>query len=57
MALMSVDLPAPLSPTSATTSPAATVKSTSSSARTAPNDLHTARATSSGCGGGGVTMQ
>jgi hypothetical protein len=35
--LTSVDLPAPLSPTSAITSPARTSKSTSSSACTEPN--------------------
>ena len=39
MVLTSVDLPAPLSPTRATTSPARTSKSTSVSAWTAPNRL------------------
>ena len=38
---MRVDLPAPLSPTRATTSPASTLKSTSVSACTAPNRLFT----------------
>src|SRR6187200_1509961 len=37
--LISVDLPAPLSPTSAITSPGGTSKSTSVSACTEPNDL------------------
>src|SRR5689334_1358599 len=37
--LISVDLPAPLSPTRPTTSPSYTSKSTSVSALTAPNDL------------------
>src|SRR3954451_113789 len=41
--LTKVDLPAPLSPTSATTSPAATSKSTSWRACTAPNRLDTPR--------------
>src|SRR5919206_1936066 len=41
MTLTRVDLPAPLSPTSATTSPAWTPKSTSSSARTGPKLLLT----------------
>src|SRR5437773_2123053 len=41
IALISVDLPAPLSPTSATTSPALTSKSTSVRASTAPNRLVT----------------
>ena len=37
--MISVDLPAPLSPSSAVTSPARTSKSTSSSAETVPNRL------------------
>ena len=37
--LMSVDFPAPLSPTSAITSPCRTSKSTSLSASTEPNDF------------------
>src|SRR5919201_4804239 len=41
--LISVDLPAPLSPTSAITSPSRTSKSTSVSACTDPNDLETPR--------------
>src|SRR5919201_4050932 len=41
--LISVDLPAPLSPTSAITSPSRTSKSTSVSAWTDPNDLETSR--------------
>src|SRR5436190_24305798 len=41
IALMRVDLPAPLSPTRATTSPAATSKSTSVRASTAPKRLVT----------------
>src|SRR5690242_9868136 len=41
MHLMSVDLPAPLSPTSAMTSPRRTSRSTSVSACTDPNDLKT----------------
>src|SRR5690349_1946662 len=48
MALMSVDLPAPLSPTSATTSPAWTAKSTSVRASTAPNRLVTPLSSRSG---------
>src|SRR5215212_7482976 len=48
MALMSVDLPAPLSPTTATTSPAWTSKSTSVSASTAPNRLVTPLSSRSG---------
>src|SRR5919198_4725098 len=44
----SVDLPAPLSPTSPTTSPGATSRSTSSSACTAPNLLLTPRSESKG---------
>ncbi len=43
MHLISVDLPAPLSPTSAITSPFRTSKSTSVSACTEPNDLETPR--------------
>ena len=39
MHLISVDLPAPLSPTSAMTSPCRTSKSTSVSACTDPNDF------------------
>src|SRR5213076_2139102 len=41
--LMSVDLPAPLSPTSAITSPSRTSKSTSCKARTEPKCLETPR--------------
>src|SRR5204862_8109177 len=41
IALISVDLPAPLSPTSATTSPASTSKSTPVRASTAPKRLVT----------------
>src|SRR5262245_39174691 len=48
MILISVDLPAPLSPTSATTSPAYTSKSTWSSACTAPKRLETPLVSSSG---------
>src|SRR5207248_6210440 len=48
MHLISVDLPAPLSPTSAITSPWRTSKSTSVSAWTEPNDLEIARSSSSG---------
>ena len=48
MILMSVDLPAPFSPTSAWTSPGRTSKDTPCRARTAPNDLVMARASSSG---------
>src|SRR3954465_3453075 len=43
MHLMSVDFPAPLSPTSAITSPSRTSRSTSVSACTDPNDLKTPR--------------
>src|SRR5436190_24253277 len=43
MHLISVDLPAPLSPTSAITSPCRTSKSTSLSAWTEPNDFVTPR--------------
>ena len=48
MHLISVDLPAPLSPTSAMTSPAATWKSTSKSAWTAPKLLETPRSSRTG---------
>src|SRR6187455_1829997 len=48
MHLISVDLPAPLSPTSAMTSPARTSKSTSSSARTEPKLFETPRVSSLG---------
>src|SRR5438874_4688583 len=48
MVLTRVDLPAPLSPTRPTTSPAATSKSTPSSACTAPNLLLTPRRARSG---------
>src|SRR5207253_2080774 len=47
--LISVDLPAPLSPTSAITSPARTSKSTSVSAWTDPNDFETPRSSRRGC--------
>src|SRR6185437_2377197 len=43
MHLISVDLPAPLSPTSAMTSPFLTSKSTSESACTEPYDFETSR--------------
>src|SRR3954471_11380041 len=46
---MRVDLPAPLSPTRAATSPAPTSKSTSVSARTAPKLLLTPFSSSRGC--------
>src|SRR5918911_4999857 len=46
--LISVDLPAPLSPTSAITSPARTSKSASRSACTAPKCLETSRSSSVG---------
>ena len=46
--LISVDLPAPLSPTSAITSPARTSKSTSLSAWTEPNDFVIPRSSSVG---------
>ena len=52
MHLMRVDLPAPLSPTSAMTSPEATWKSTSKRAWTAPKDLETFRSSSIGESGG-----
>ena len=48
MHLISVDLPAPLSPTSAMTSPARTSKSTSVSASTEPKLLRIPRASSIG---------
>src|SRR5437763_15753801 len=47
--LTSVDLPAPLSPTSAITSPARAWKSTPRSACTAPKCLCTPRSSKSGC--------
>src|SRR5437763_16750853 len=47
MHLISTDLPAPLSPSSAVTSPARTSKSTSVSACTGPNDFETPRISSS----------
>src|SRR5881392_2524716 len=50
MHLISVDLPAPLSPTSAITSPSFTSKSTSVSACTEPNDLERPRSWRSGDG-------
>src|SRR4051812_745457 len=49
IALIRVDLPAPLSPTRAATSPAPTSKSTSVSARTAPKLLLTPFSSSRGC--------
>src|SRR6266516_2881490 len=48
MILIRVDLPAPLSPTRAVTSPAGAAKSTSLSACTAPNRLFTPRSSSRG---------
>src|SRR5690348_387878 len=48
MHLISVDLPAPLSPTSAITSPSRTSKSTSLSACTEPNAFEMARSSSVG---------
>src|ERR1044071_7392523 len=48
MHLMRVDLPAPLSPTSAMTSPSRTSRSTSVSACTDPNDLKTPRSSRRG---------
>src|SRR5689334_668928 len=51
---MRVDLPAPLSPTRATTSPAWTSKSTPESASTAPNRLLTPLASSRGVDCAGV---
>src|SRR5258708_8281109 len=55
IALINVDLPAPLSPTSATTSPAWTSKSTSVRASTAPNRLVTPLTSRSGRSGAAVT--
>src|SRR5207253_781690 len=46
--LISVDLPAPLSPTSAITSPFRTSRSTSVNACTEPNDLETPRSSRRG---------
>src|SRR5919198_1752051 len=46
--LLSVDLPAPLSPTSAITSPSRTSKSTSVNAWTDPNDLEIPRSSRRG---------
>src|SRR4051794_33354367 len=54
--LIRVDLPAPLSPTRATTSPAWTSKSTSVSASTAPNRLVTPLSSRSGRSGAAVVM-
>src|SRR5258705_13945052 len=54
IALINVDLPAPLSPTSATTSPAWTSKSTSVRASTAPNRLVTPLTSRSGRSGAAV---
>src|SRR2546423_5907008 len=48
--LISVDLPAPLSPTSAITSPSRTSKSTACSAWTDPKLLETARSSRVGAG-------
>src|SRR6059036_2713349 len=48
MHLMRVDLPAPLSPTRAITDPSRTMKSTSVSACTEPNDLEIPRTSRSG---------
>ena len=45
---MSVDLPAPLGPTSAVTRPAATVMSTPSSAVSRPNRFRSARNSTAG---------
>ena len=50
MALTRVDLPAPLSPTSATTSPASTLNSMSLRAWTAPKRLDTPVIDSTGAG-------
>src|SRR6478672_9690244 len=55
MHLIRVDLPAPLSPTSAITSPARTSKSTSLSASTEPNVLVMPRSSRSGCSVNGVS--
>src|SRR5437764_1445715 len=49
--LISVDLPAPLSPTSAITSPSRTSKFTASSACTAPKLFDTSRSSSVGAAG------
>src|SRR5258705_11837597 len=54
IALINVDLPAPLSPTSATSSPAWTLKSTSVRASTAPNRLVTPLTSRSGRSGAAV---
>src|SRR5688500_17228575 len=54
--LMSVDLPAPLSPTSAITSPGWTAKSTSVSACTDPKLLEIPRSSSRGVGAEAVVM-
>ena len=48
MLLIETDLPAPLSPTSAVTSPAGTSRSTSDSACTGPKFLETCSSRSSG---------
>src|SRR3954464_1779591 len=56
IALMRVDLPAPLSPTRATTSPAPTSKSTSVSARTAPKLLLTPFSSSRGSFGAAAVL-
>src|SRR5689334_17576467 len=48
MHLISVDLPAPLSPSSAITSPRRTSRSTSVSACTEPNDFETSRSSRTG---------
>src|SRR4051794_29422462 len=56
IALIRVDLPAPLSPTRATPSPAWTSKSTSVSASTAPNRLVTPLSSRSGRSGAAVVM-
>ena len=54
--LISVDLPAPLSPTSAITSPARTSKSTSVSAWTEPKLFETPRSSSNGVVVGAVVV-
>ena len=51
MHLTNVVLPAPLSPTSAVTSPAFAVKFTDDNTWTGPNDLSTPRSSSVGTGG------
>src|SRR3954452_11202121 len=56
IALISVDLPAPLSPTRATTSPASTSKSTPVRASTAPKRLLTPRASRSRFGTAGPLL-